>query len=411
MTLSNVPPPLSSNQWRYDGKNQLWQISITTQFTNINVLPLALSPSEVLVIRIDAKTQLTTPSSGLRVRYYHNDSRGAVTVVTDATGLLAQESADFPFGQLRLQFEAEPIVENYGFLQKEYDSESKLNFFEARYLLSLTGRFTLTDSLQSSPPLRIFFQPQTLNAYSYSLSNPINFRDPTGKETTREFFDRMFDQAAMNQSLSGQIGWGALSLYWSTPLGYEDLSKVVDSWSWWGNGRNDVKGSDYVGAGLSLLALIPGLEIEKAVGKVIPGVTDAAALLRNETSSLGFKVMNSFPSLSNPSQDVAWINRVGGKLGGKLEEKAGEFALDKIADSLYPGTTPTGASGLEREGFNRVSDGDVASGSQQGSMNFFYSESQTATSTTTCFGWQQGNDIGVSCNTQYTSPQSPDGGN
>ncbi|HWQ31399.1 MAG TPA: RHS repeat-associated core domain-containing protein [Blastocatellia bacterium] len=60
---------------------------------------------------------------------------------------------------------------------KERDTETGLDFFEARYYASVQGRFTSPDK-----PLVDQWQeePQTWNLYTYVLNNPLKYDDPTG---------------------------------------------------------------------------------------------------------------------------------------------------------------------------------------------------------------------------------------
>jgi len=57
----------------------------------------------------------------------------------------------------------------------ERDTESGLDFAEARYCSSTYGRFTSPDSVFGSPA-----NPQTLNLYVYVSNNPLALVDPTG---------------------------------------------------------------------------------------------------------------------------------------------------------------------------------------------------------------------------------------
>ena len=59
----------------------------------------------------------------------------------------------------------------------ERDSESGLDFAQARYYNSSHGRFTSVDPLTASATIR---NPQTFNRYSYGLNSPYKFIDPLG---------------------------------------------------------------------------------------------------------------------------------------------------------------------------------------------------------------------------------------
>lgn len=59
----------------------------------------------------------------------------------------------------------------------ERDSETELDFAQARYFASAQGRFTSVDPLLASGrPIN----PQSWNRYSYALNRPLSFIDPSG---------------------------------------------------------------------------------------------------------------------------------------------------------------------------------------------------------------------------------------
>jgi len=59
----------------------------------------------------------------------------------------------------------------------EKDSESGLEFAQARYYNTIHGRFTSVDPLTASASIR---NPQTFNRYSYVLNSPYKYTDPLG---------------------------------------------------------------------------------------------------------------------------------------------------------------------------------------------------------------------------------------
>ena len=180
LTLTNTNPQLATNEWRYDAQNQFWQFTLTVPLTNFTSLPTTLAPGEVLFLRAEAATQLTPTDPTLRVRYYHQDHLGSSSTLTDTTGQLAEERANYPFGHARRQFQPRTLEEPYQFSQKEEDQESGLQYFGARYLASYAARFSSVDPLSPSLPLAGLSVPQKLNPYAYAVSNPLRFTDPDG---------------------------------------------------------------------------------------------------------------------------------------------------------------------------------------------------------------------------------------
>src|SRR5713101_2732880 len=65
------------------------------------------------------------------------------------------------------------------FTGKERDSESGLDYFGARYDASFLGRFMSPDPENAGASDD---DPQSWNAYSYVMNNPLNDVDPDGRE-------------------------------------------------------------------------------------------------------------------------------------------------------------------------------------------------------------------------------------
>jgi RHS repeat-associated protein len=70
-------------------------------------------------------------------------------------------------------------AQNYKFTGKERDPESGLDNFGARYDSSSMGRFMSPDPANAGASLDT---PQSWNAYSYVLNNPLNYIDPSGMD-------------------------------------------------------------------------------------------------------------------------------------------------------------------------------------------------------------------------------------
>ena len=64
------------------------------------------------------------------------------------------------------------------FTSKERDSETGLDWFEARYFSGSQGRFTSPDQPFADQDSS---NPQSWNLYSYGRNNPLRYNDPTGR--------------------------------------------------------------------------------------------------------------------------------------------------------------------------------------------------------------------------------------
>jgi RHS repeat-associated protein len=75
------------------------------------------------------------------------------------------------------------------FTQKERDTETGFDFFEARYYASTEGRFTSADPVALTASRLL--DPQRISLYSYARNNPLKYIDPDGEDTvttqTREY--------------------------------------------------------------------------------------------------------------------------------------------------------------------------------------------------------------------------------
>src|SRR5205814_1545819 len=84
------------------------------------------APGQAFYIQAPSPSQLRPPEPTLQIRYYHEDHLGSDTVMTDATGALVEETAFYPFGYPRNDFQPRNLREEYQFAQKEHDAESSL---------------------------------------------------------------------------------------------------------------------------------------------------------------------------------------------------------------------------------------------------------------------------------------------
>ncbi len=84
---------------------------------------------------------------------------------------------------------------------KEWDGESGIDFFGARYFSGAQGRFTSPDPKSAGEDIS---NPQSWNAYSYALNNPLRYIDPNGKWPTNTH--NAILSGAFNHLSTSQIG-------------------------------------------------------------------------------------------------------------------------------------------------------------------------------------------------------------
>ena len=103
--------------------------------------------------------------------YYEADGLGSVTSLSNTAGALAQTYTFDSFGNLTSSTGS--LTSPFQFTAREFDSETSLYFYRARYYDPLAGRFLSEDPLgpaQEGP-----------NLYEYVSNNPIMNVDPLGR--------------------------------------------------------------------------------------------------------------------------------------------------------------------------------------------------------------------------------------
>ncbi len=138
-------------------------------------LPQDLLPQSITVYAYGPNGLLSKQSGG-ETRYYHTDSLGSSTLVTDTEGKVVYRSDYEPFGD-SLHTSGE---ERYTYTGKELDDSTGLYYSGARYYDSSIGRFISSDPLSGN-----LYNSQRLNRYTYVLNNPMVYTDPSGAEPHR----------------------------------------------------------------------------------------------------------------------------------------------------------------------------------------------------------------------------------
>ncbi|MEM5789372.1 MAG: RHS repeat-associated core domain-containing protein, partial [Syntrophobacteraceae bacterium] len=139
-------------------------------------------------------------SDGVETFYYHPDHLGSLNVATNSDGEVSQIVTYYPYGEIRTNDlkNNNPIDLPHKFTGQEYDNETGLYYFVARYYDPAAGRFLTPDTIVQSPG-----DPQALNRYAYCRNNPLMYTDPTG-----HFWFAFFIGMAIGALMSGiQSDW------------------------------------------------------------------------------------------------------------------------------------------------------------------------------------------------------------
>jgi RHS repeat-associated protein len=119
------------------------------------------------------------------------------------------------------------------FTGKERDSESGFDYFGARYLSGVQGRFTSPDAygVDQHPE-----DPQSWNLYAYGRNNPIKFVDPSGEyvcadNITRDQCDNFQKSLDLAQAAANQLK----DKYGADSTEYTDAQRAIDAY-----GKKDI---------------------------------------------------------------------------------------------------------------------------------------------------------------------------
>jgi RHS repeat-associated protein len=104
------------------------------------------------------------------IYYYHADGLGSIVGLTNARGHMAQDYKYDSFGNIKHQYD--DIRQPYTYAAREFDFDTGLYLYRARYYDPRVGRFISRDP--------IGFEGGDVNRYVYVFNNPLNYSDPTG---------------------------------------------------------------------------------------------------------------------------------------------------------------------------------------------------------------------------------------
>lgn len=143
--------------YAYDGPNMVTQFDGTGNVTAGYVHNLA----------IDDPLSVTQAGA---TYFYHKDSLGTTTDMTDTTGLTVQAYDYDSFGNI--VGTSGSVAQPFAFTGREFDPETGLYFYRARYYDAQAGRFISRDPLG--------FAAGDVNTYRYANNNGINYIDALG---------------------------------------------------------------------------------------------------------------------------------------------------------------------------------------------------------------------------------------
>ena len=110
--------------------------------------------------------------------FYHSDHLGSTSYITDAKANITQFDAYLPYGELLVDEHTSSEDMPYKFNGKEFDEETGLYYYGARYMNPITSIWYGVDPMMEKYP--------NIGAYIYCHGNPIKLVDPDGRD---DFFN------------------------------------------------------------------------------------------------------------------------------------------------------------------------------------------------------------------------------
>ena len=158
-------------------------------------------------------------SSSWELTYIHTDILGSTVLLTDSSSEVLSEYDYSPFGSIVW----ERVLDlqkstNYLFTGQEYDIESELYYYNARYYNSGLARFISRDKLRFGDVL-------TANRYIYVRNNPFKYVDPTGWEENivvlfSGFWNNHTDMEALRERILQETNINNVSIFNHYQQGY-----------------------------------------------------------------------------------------------------------------------------------------------------------------------------------------------
>ena len=106
--------------------------------------------------------------------FYHSDHLGSTSYVTDAKANITQFDAYLPYGELLVDEHSSSEEMPYKFNGKEFDQETGLYYYGARYMNPRTSLWYGVDPMAEKYP--------NVGGYIYCVGNPVKLIDPNGED-------------------------------------------------------------------------------------------------------------------------------------------------------------------------------------------------------------------------------------
>ena len=239
--------------------------------------------------------------------YYHPDHLGSSSYITNLDGEVVQHIEYVPFGEVFIEERNNIWNTPYLFNAKEFDEETGMYYYGARYYEPRLSLWMSVDSQWERYP--------HISGYSYSLNNPVKFIDYEGQEPITAVIDAM----------TAFVVEAGLDFVGNMVLKNMSTQQAFNSINW--GKANGAAAQSY------------------AMSLVISGVGSVKALAKAAKSPIGRVVINFTSSVTN-----SLIEKY---KDGDFNDRNGKFLVAKVKAQMLPIMGEALVSSLVSEGFTK----------------------------------------------------------
>ena len=176
--------------------------------------------------------------------FYHPDHLGSSSFITNLDGEIVQHIEYVPFGEVFIEERNSVWNTPYLFNAKEFDEETGMYYYGARYYEPRLSLWMSTDGQQEEYP--------NISSYTYSASSPVNYVDPDGNlvifvngyYNTRSGLITRYITEYITGNKGGKSYWGVDFVNKATSYLNDNNIQFVD-----GRGKYNSSGDDRFNAG------------------------------------------------------------------------------------------------------------------------------------------------------------------
>ena len=205
----------------------------------------SLEAAQVRALSRAAKNNFQDPDAYEKMQfYYHPDHLGSSSYITNLDGEVVQHIEYVPFGEVFIEERNSVWNTPYLFNAKEFDEETGMYYYGARYYEPRLSLWMSTDGQQEEYP--------NISSYTYSASSPVNYVDPDGNlvifvngyYNTRSGLITRYITEYITGNKGGKSYWGVDFVNKATSYLNDNNIQFVD-----GRGKYNSSGDDRFNAG------------------------------------------------------------------------------------------------------------------------------------------------------------------